>query len=208
MLKALVYLITLASAAIAAPALRDTVDAPEGFAFTNPTFVGDGCLDGTASFAFAEDKSSFSLVFTNFTLLLPYDSAPIQTYVERACNFSVGVSIPAGYSFTIPWYEYTHDEVLAINTYAVTEWRWKFLSTPQEKGSRYEQKKEGKDEVKASYVFTDIIPVSPGSTTSRCGQDVVFTLDILRYLYNDGNVVDELSDNIFHADALLTYDTC
>ncbi|KAF6751327.1 hypothetical protein DFP72DRAFT_908166 [Ephemerocybe angulata] len=103
MLFSFVSLLTLASAAFAAPQPR-AVAPPSGFSITSLGFSGTGCPANTAHYVLASDRSYVNVTFSKFYAEAG-PSIPVSSN-RRNCILTFGVKVPPGFTFGVASVDY------------------------------------------------------------------------------------------------------
>jgi len=106
MLASLSYLLALASAAIAAPALQIEVPAaaPAGFNITSLGVLGTGCPPGSTYWVLNAEKTAVTVTFSEF-----YAEAGPGIAISKnrkACQLTFGVNVPPGFTFGVANVDY------------------------------------------------------------------------------------------------------
>jgi hypothetical protein len=104
MLKMVAAAAIALSAVLTAPAANAVPDVPDYVMIDVATVNGSGCPAGTAAVAAADDRTAFTVTYSQYLAQAGQGSAP--TDFRKNCQLNIRVSYPQGFTFGIAQADY------------------------------------------------------------------------------------------------------
>lgn len=104
MYKSIASLLALASVVVALPTLEVPAAGPPGFNITSLGVIGTGCPPGSTYYVLNPEKTAVTVTFAEFYAEAGPGIAIRQN--RKACQLTLGVSVPAGFTFGVASVDY------------------------------------------------------------------------------------------------------
>jgi hypothetical protein len=164
--------------------------AQAGITLGYPGYGGNGCPQGTASATLSPDGRALTVIFDQFIAQAGKNMG--NTIDRKACNISIPVNIPNGYSISIVGVDYRGFNALPVNSWSRFSVEYFFAGS---QGPSYSQTFRGP--LNQNYLINNKLALS-ALVWSPCGQSVNLRVNsnmmVSNSTYNDAMATVDSAD--------------